>query len=280
MIREHHAHHAMQPQTPKPSPALLERIDRLTGCAGHWILIRDGEPETDCSHQWHQTPEDHLQTCLAERWRDVSLGFVPSYCGFSDYANTGLVGKANYNVLTDPASTPDPHGGILTVGYGWNGQGVVLDLLRAPADAIEAVEALESYPLLSEDEHSSLELAAQDEAWPEVERYFLKDLARELQTYAPEDADPYWAADTLEIFPADGAVAELFRTVADRAGIYWEADGYCGQWIDASKVAAAVTRQELAELVRLPLLAPEQEWRREPYPWPDGSRDPLAPALA
>jgi len=280
MIREHHASHAMQPQTPKPSPALLERIDRLTGCAGHWCLIRDGEPERDGFSAWHQSPTDHLQTCLAEHWRGVSLGFVPSYCGFSDYANTGLVGKANYNVLTDPASTPDPHGGILTVGYGWNGQGVVLDLLRAPADAIEAVEALESYPLLSEDEHSSLELAAQDEAWPEVERDFLKGLEDELQTYAPEDADPYWAADTLEIFPADGAVAELFRTVADRAGIYWEDDGYCGQWIDASKVAAAVTRQELAELVRLPLLAPEQEWRREPYPWPDGSTDALAPALA
>jgi len=270
----------MQSQTPKPSPALLERIERLTGCAGHWCLIRDGEPERDSFSAWHQSPEDHLQTCLAEHWRNVSLGFVPSWCGYSDYANTGLVGKANYNVLTDPASTPDPHGGILTVGYGWNGEGVVLDVLRVPADVLEAVESLESYPLLSEDEHSSLELAAQDEAWPEVERYFLKDLARELQTYAPEDADPYWAADTLEIFPEDGAVAELFRTVADRAGIYWEADGYCGQWIDTSKVAAAVTWQELAELVRLPLLAPDQEWRREPYPWPDGSRDPLAPALA
>jgi hypothetical protein len=44
------------------------------------------------------------------------------------------VGKANFNVLTDPASTPDPLGGILTVGYGWNGEGVVLDLLRVPAD--------------------------------------------------------------------------------------------------------------------------------------------------
>ena len=269
----------MQTPTPKASPALLERIDRLAGCSGHWLLIRDGEPERDCSHQWHQSPTGHLHTCLAERWRNVSLGFVPSYCGWSDYANTGLVGKANFNVLTDPASTPDPHGGILTVGYGWNGEGVVLDLLTVPADVLEAVESLESYPLLSEDEHSSLEIEAQGEAWPDTEREFLKDLERELQTYAPEDADPYWAADTLEIFPEDGAIAELFRTVADREGIYWEADDCCGQWIDASKVAAAVTREELAELVRLPLLAPDQEWRREPYPWPDGSRDPLAPAL-
>lgn len=149
----------------KASPALLERIDRLSGCQGHWILIRDGEPETDCSHQWHQDHTEHLATCLAERWRGVSLGFVPSYCGYSDYASTGLVGLSNYRVLTDPASTPDPHGGILEVGYGWNGRGVVLDLLRVPADVLETVEALESYPLISEDDHSELETEAVLSVW-------------------------------------------------------------------------------------------------------------------
>jgi len=155
------------PTIPKASPALLARIDRLTGCQGHWVLIRDGEPETDCSHQWHQDPTDHLQTCLADRWRGVSLGFVPSYCGYSDYSNTGLVGLSNYRVLTDPASTPDPFGGILEVGYGWNGRGVVLDLLRAPADVLEAVESLESYPLLSEDDHSELEWEGIGKLWDE-----------------------------------------------------------------------------------------------------------------
>ena len=147
----------METTIPKASPALLERIERLSGCQGHWLLIRDGEPERDCSHQWHQSPEDHLATCLAERWRGVSLGFVPSYCGWSDYSTTGLVGLSNFRVLTDPASTPDPLGGILTIGYGWNGEGVVLDVLRVPADVLETVEALESYPLISEDDHSQLE---------------------------------------------------------------------------------------------------------------------------
>jgi hypothetical protein len=30
----------------------------------------------------------------------------------------------------------------------------------------------------------------------------------------------------------------------------------------------------------LALLPADQEWRRESYPWPDGSREALAPALA
>jgi hypothetical protein len=155
----------MQTITPKASPVLLERIGRLAGCQGHWVLIRDGEPETDCSHQWHQDPAEHLATCLAERWRGLSLGFVPSYCGYSDYSNTGLVGLSNYRFLTDPASTPDPLGGILEVGYGWNGRGVVLDVLRAPADVLESVESLESYPLLSEDDHSALEWDGIGKLW-------------------------------------------------------------------------------------------------------------------
>lgn len=154
--------------TPKASPALLARIDRLSGCYGNWLLIRDGEPQRDCSHYWHETPEEHLATCLAERWRNVSLGFVPSYCGYSDYGRTGLVGLANYNVLTDPQSTPDPLGGILEIGYGFNGRGVVLDVLRVPLDVIESVEALEDYPLISEGEHSRLESEGVSALWADM----------------------------------------------------------------------------------------------------------------
>jgi hypothetical protein len=166
----------------KASPALLERIDRLTGCQGHWVLIRDGEPETDCGHQWHQDHTEHLETCLAERWRGVSLGFVPSYCGYSDYASTGLVGLSNYRVLTDPASTPDPHGGILEVGYGWNGRGVVLDLLRVPN------------PLISEDDHSQLEWDAVTADWSDES---IADRVRTLQqlglsVFAARDSAAPW----------------------------------------------------------------------------------------
>lgn len=151
----------------KVSPALQSRIDRLAGCFGHWILIRDGQPETDCSHQWHQGPEDHLAACLTDHWRNLSLGFVPSYCGYSDYSNTGLVGLSNYRTLTDAQSTLDPHSGILEVGYGWNGRGVVLDLRYVPEDVLETVEALEAYPLISEDDHSELEWEGVNKLWNE-----------------------------------------------------------------------------------------------------------------
>lgn len=279
--------------SPKVSPALRDRLDRLTGCAGHWLLIRDGEPERDCSHQWHQTPDQHLATCLTEHWRGVSLGFVPSYCGYSSYSNTGYVGRANFNVLTDPASTPDPHGGILTVAYDWDGEGVVLDVLRVPADVLESVESLESYPLLSEDEHSRLQLEGEEEAWNSWAAREWRDAIRDkLAQYCPAavvdgnqygpSTAKYWADDQLDAIPdadLDSRLLELFRACCELAGEYWEEDGD-GMWIRIERVATGVDRLDLVGLTGLPLLEPEQEWRREPYPWPDGSTDPLMPALA
>jgi hypothetical protein len=285
----------MQTTTPKASPALLERIDRLAGCSGHWLLIRDGEPERDGSAAWHQTPERHLATCLAEHWRDVSLGFVPSYCGWSDYASTGLVGKANFNVLTDPASTPDPLGGILTVGYGWNGSGVVLDLLRVPADVIETVEALEAYPLISEDEHSTLEMEEIDRAWQDCYASDWRDAIRDqLATYCPKavleqsqygpSTAKFWAEDQLDSLPdhqLESDLLGLFRVCLQWSGESWVVEDLsCGACIRLEKVADGVDRSDLVELTGLALLPVDQEWRRESYPWPDGSGDALAPALA
>jgi hypothetical protein len=285
----------MQTTTPKASPALLDRIGRLEICSGHWVLIRDGEPETDCSHQWHHTPERHLETCLAERWRYVSLGFVPSYCGWSDYASTGLVGKANFNVLTDPASTPDPLGGILTVGYGWNGSGVVLDLLRVTADVIETVEALESYPLLSEDEHSTLELEEIERAWQDSYASDWRDAIRDqLAAYCPEavlernaygpSTAKFWADDQLDSLPDDQLerdLLELFNACREMAGEEWEVqDLSTGAYIRLERIAAGIDRLDLVGLTGLALLPLDQEWRRESYPWPDGSAGSLAAPLA
>ena len=152
----------------------------------------------DCSHQWHQGPEDHLEACLEDRWHNLSLGFVPSYCGYSDYSNTGLVGLSNYRVLVDPQFTPDPHNGILEVGYGWNGRGVVLDVRYVPEDVLGTIEALEAYPLINENDYSELELDGVSKLWGES----VADRVRTLQDLgecifaARRDSAP-WEIDAL-----------------------------------------------------------------------------------
>ena len=164
----------------KLSTEISQKIEALTGCQGHWLLIRNGEPERDCSHQWHQSPDDHLAVCVREGWQDVSLGFVPGLMGYSDYGNSGLVGLSNFRTFTDPQTTEDPNNAILTVGYGWNGEGVVLDVKLATEEQVETVEALESYPLISEDDHSQLEYDSINADW---EQESISDRVTLLQDY-------------------------------------------------------------------------------------------------
>lgn len=141
---------------------LQRRIDALNGCNGHWVLIVDGEPQADCSYQWHQSPEEHYQRCLNNLWRDYSIGFAPAYLGYSDYGDTGLVGLSNYRVFLD---SDDPHDAIHEVGYGWNGAGIVVDIRYVTDEMLETIQSLEDYPLISEDDHSQLECEAVSNHW-------------------------------------------------------------------------------------------------------------------
>jgi len=181
------------------SPELQRRIDALNGCNGHWVLIRDGEPQRDCSHQWHQSPDDHLAECLANRWRDVSLGFVPSYIGFSDYGNTGLVGLANHRVFLDNHGSDE---GVHDIGYGWNGSGVCVDLRYITDDVIETIQALESYPLISDDEHSQVECEVIEKDWVDVSIddrvQILQD--RGLCIFAARDDSAPWRESLYSLF--------------------------------------------------------------------------------
>jgi hypothetical protein len=101
-------------------------------------------------------------------------------------------------VLVDPQFTPDPHNGILEVGYGWNGRGVVLDLRYVPEDVLGTIEALEAYPLINENDYSELELDGVTKLWGES----VADRVRTLQDLgecifaARRDSAP-WEIDAL-----------------------------------------------------------------------------------
>jgi hypothetical protein len=123
------------------------------------------------------------------------------------------------------------------------------------------VEALESYPLISEEEHSMLELEEQDQAWEShYSREWLKRLTTMLQEFAPDDASDYWAEEHLETVPElEGKLLELFRQACDDTSTYWVVEDLsCGAYIDVERVAAAVGRHDLEDLSGLQLLEPLQ----------------------
>jgi hypothetical protein len=139
--------------------------------------------------------------------------------------------------------------------------------------------SLADYPVADESNLCELESEEEGEAW---ERWAMAEwrdlLTKALEPYAPDDAPINWEADVIDAL-SDDQLGEAWHGIANR--LSWccihESDGPTFNFRDARE---HLTVERLAQLTGLPLLPPDQEWRREPYPWPDGSRDPLAPALA
>jgi len=287
-------------QAPKASPALLERFERLAGCRGAWILdLRDA------SHRGYDlhhvpgyvygvgtlTPAEALEHCVSQRWRDCRLLFSPETlnddCSWPGGYDAPSYYRSNARIFRQE------HALALEIADG-DADGTALDIRFVTAEMLEAIEALESYPVLDEDDHGRLELECQQEAWECWAASDWRDAIRDkLAEYCPAaivDANQYslstakyWADDQLDAIPDDKLnpqLLELFNACAEMAGIYWQEESDGSFYIDVDKVAAGIDRLDLVGITGLPLLPPDQEWRREPYPWPDGSRDPLAPALA
>lgn len=228
------------------SPALAQRIDALDGCRGSWLVIEDGEPENRWAQDVSQSPKDALTACLDRRWRGVSLGFQPDWCGYSSYDNTGLVGKANFKHFKDRYSEPE----ILTASYGWDGESIIVDLRFASEDLIESIVALEDYPLADDQLHSELEMEEQATAWEDTySRKWFKILASELDRYAADDAEMYWAEELIEATVSDRAAFELFERCQEAANEYWVVEDLsCGAYINMDRIAAQLTGEDLCSL--------------------------------
>jgi hypothetical protein len=176
----------------------------------------------------------------------VSLGFEPSLCGYSDYADSGLVGKANFKHFEDCYSAPE----ILTASYGWNGESIVVDLRFASEDLIESIVALEDYPLADEDLHSELEVQEQEAAWEDTySGEWFKVLVDRLDLYAPDNAEMYWAEEMVEATVSAEVALELFERCREAANEYWVVEDLsCGAYINMGRVAAQLTGEDLVSL--------------------------------
>lgn len=277
---------------PNLSPELQRRIDAIDGCSGRWIIDNraiDGDysfafrslgesfATSDARYVSTATAEDAARLCASFHWRGPVLLWQSTYldddCSWPGGYSAPSIFRSNARVFRDD------HRKALAAGADGDGPGLSLDVRYVTDDMLEALQSLESYPLLSEDDHSELELELQNEAWDSwAARDWSRAVSKALQQYAPDEADQYWAEERIDDVSAD-KLTELFHTCAEDSNTYWQEE-QGDQWIDLDRVAAAIDINDLRDLTGLPLLEPSQEWRRESYPWPDGSTDPLVPALA
>lgn len=301
------------------SPALLARIDRLSGCRGRWIVdcrelegdysyaLRDLQesclyssllvPVGDDARCWalyrsevlgldfsKPTPEDAALYCAHTGWRSRLL-FVSDYlredCTWPGGYSPSAVYRSNARVFRDEFARE------LEAGADGDGPDVALDLRYVTEEMLESLESLEGYPLLSEDDHSELEMEDQQEAW---ESWAGSDWRRlvcaQIDGYLPEDC-PFDGDDLLSRLACeDDKLRELFEQCRDSANEYWQEESDGGQWIHLHRVAQHLTLEDLRELTGVPLQGPavveaqerwadQQRWRAEPYSWPGADPAPL-----
>jgi hypothetical protein len=159
----------------------------------------------------------------------------------SDY-NGGSVTQSNYRVLKEELEREHPEGETPAVwattygGHGTYGILVVWDQLDESIQ--EMLNALDDYPLISEDDHSHLEVDEQNASWENWgRRDFLKELVGYLNGYLATSSDR--EIDELEL--SDEAAFGLFRLAAEVGNIYWEDQQGSGQYIDMDRVAGVAS---------------------------------------
>ena len=260
------------------SPALLSRIDRLSGCNGRWIvdcrelegsysyalrsLSEQWPLEGSCpisgaiSSYWHSldgvpnlfklsSPEDAAQYCAATRWR-AKLLFSPALldadCSWPGGYEASSLHRSNNRTFKERFSEE------LLLADG-DADGLSLDVRFVSDEMLEEIESLESYPLLSEDDHSSLELELQEEAWTDwAERDFSRALEKRLSSVLENDE---LSEEIVESLSAD-SLYSLFSALSESANIYWQEESCYGQWIDCERVAEELSEEELSSLAAPP----------------------------
>lgn len=267
---------------------LSDRIERLSGCDGQWILdLRN--PEDPRGYDAHylgsgvchvgygtiKDPETALKFCTGHHWRGARLLFcadkLNADCSWGYDAPS--IYRSNNRVFRD-----EFHRELHLADGDYDG--LSLDVRFLTLEMIEQIESLENYPLLSEDDHSELELELQDEAW---ESWAASDWRRIVQAKLDEtlfdnntEECAYEILDKVD--DLDCKLRGLFEACRESSNEYWQEE--CGgQWIDLDRVALSLTLADLRDLTGLPLLAPDQHWRREPYPWVGAEPAPLIPEL-
>ncbi len=158
------------------------------------------------------------------------------YATGSDYSGGG-VNESNYRVLAEMLGEHHPEDAQPVVWARTSGghgtYGIVVRYGDLEEEVREAIDALEDYPLMDEEDHSNLEMEQQNEAWEDWGR---KELRHEVEKASGLERD------ALEESLTDDEWWKISRLAEEKGPIYWEDQSGAGQWIDMKKVAKQVVK--------------------------------------
>lgn len=266
-----------------PAP-LFNTLDTLEGCQGRFLLFFEKETYfhnkfknqgdyvvwSDGSSVKLDSVEAMLDYCVSVRWNNVQLLWQ------SDFIDDRNLWPGGYN--NDTVKVANAR--VIRGEYQWDEvlneeDGISLDVRFIKEDLLETITSLESYPLISEDEHSQLTMELEQESWEGWAASEWRDaVVKEAQNYIEQSVKPDFDADDLIGEDNYLKLYDLFRRCCEDSNTYWQEE-QGSMYIDIDRVIKVLTIADIRELTGLSLLSADQAWRFEPYPWPDGSSDPL-----
>jgi hypothetical protein len=244
--------------TPTLSPSVLrssrlaDTIERLSSCSGSWYLYEPRErlrsstepgsplvwesvsPNAADSLCWGELDTYSLALCsgltgslglspleaverISERrlWQSVALLWVPSYCESGDYGGSVYQLSNAQALLEEFGGSP----GCREVIGGHGSYGLAIDPRYVKEELLEALEALENYPLYDEEHCSQLEENLKIEAFSS---WLESDLRRNIESALSSalirgGADSEAAEERAEKLAENATEEQLW-------GILWQAD--------------------------------------------------------
>ena len=159
---------------------------------------------------------------------------TPELLSGSDYCSSGSVEVSNHRVWLERygklPNVYDVYG-----GYGTFAVAIRLDSLTP--EMIEDLNALEDYPVLDEEDHSEVEMEAEQESW---ENCYRSDFTKALAQKFPD------LEDVIEDLSTE-QVDTLFYALMERTNTYWEHESGNNAYVDLDRVIKGATEQDIKE---------------------------------
>lgn len=158
---------------------MLDAIKRLDACDGYWVTGYYDDRGIEYFYSDSVRNLDvEIAICKRNHWNRF-VAFVPTWLGYSDYDNKGLIGRVNNTVTWEEwnkefGKTLD-HRSAYDVSYGWNGGSIALDPRYVTQSQLELIEGLESYACLDDELLSEMELEQHQETWESCYRSDFRD---------------------------------------------------------------------------------------------------------
>jgi hypothetical protein len=251
----------------------LNRIDSLFGCDGSFFTILDLDKRSfihdydleDIYKGDTKTINDFFDFIEGIE-EDTSLVFCPARV--SD--NYTIIGQSNYKAFSNRYS------GLCY--YIEENDEVIIDVSVITDEAVEEICLLENYPILDEHLYSEIFSEICDKAWKDWGYgEFVEQLAKKVIADI-KDSD-YETEEKIEYFFENYDAEKTYEFFSDMKNEYahnWEEDSEgTDVYFDFEYLLKSIELEDINNFFGCNILSQNEKWRAEPYPWPNGDKDPL-----